>query len=94
MSAGVGQTRDVYDDLSRPPRLWWIADWGSRSGRISVSWLAAAIALLLLAAPIATGAQQTERLPQVGSLSEGDSGPERRLFEDGLREHSYVPGTK
>ncbi len=40
-------------------------------------------------------AQQAARVPRVGILSEGDSGPDptRKVFEDGLREHGYVSGT-
>ena len=51
--------------------------------------------MLLLAAPGAAAAQQTHKVPRVGILSEGDSGPSptRERFEGGLREHGYVPGT-
>ena len=52
-------------------------------------------AAALLAAPPAAGAQQTQQVPRVGILSEGDSGPDptRGWFEGGLREYGYVPGT-
>jgi putative ABC transport system substrate-binding protein len=59
-----------------------------------ISGLAAAMTLLLLATPIATCAQQAGKMPRVGLLFEGgDSGSDRKLLEDGLREHGYVPGT-
>ena len=47
----------------------------------------------VLAAPRAAG---VGRVPRVGFLNEGaepGSNPPRSRFEDGLREHGYVPGT-
>jgi putative ABC transport system substrate-binding protein len=42
---------------------------------------------------MAIGAQQAQRLPTVGYLSDGPSGPTPggRAFEAGLREHGYIP---
>lgn len=70
--------------------------WASRVW-IARDVLVAAIALLVLAAPITTTAEQTERLPRVDVLAEGAPNPTRadgplRRLEDGLREHGYVPG--
>ena len=58
--------------------------------------LLAGTGAVLLAAPLDLEAQQMKGLPRVGYLHEGASGlpdPTRKQFEDGLREHGYVPGT-
>lgn len=60
--------------------------------------LIGAIALLALASPPPATAQQGEKVPRVGILAEGAhdpsrAGPSLKRFEDGLREHGYVPGT-
>jgi len=74
-------------DLARAPRLWF-----------SMGGLAAAIAFLALATPMAGTAEPTKEAPRVGILAEGTSDPSRsegslKLFAEGLREHGYVPGT-
>jgi len=50
--------------------------------------------LALLAAPLTTGAQAAGKVPRVGFLFYGSSGPSRELdaFRQGLRELGYVEG--
>jgi putative ABC transport system substrate-binding protein len=52
------------------------------------------IFLSLLAAPLTTGAQPAGKVPRVGFLFYGSSGPSRELdaFRQGLRELGYVEG--
>ena len=55
------------------------------------AFLAAIVSMLA-----AARAAEAERVPRVGFLNEGKGGgpnPARSKFEDGLREHGYVPGT-
>ena len=61
----------------------------------SIRWIGAAIALVLLAAPIGAAAQQPARVARVGYLIDGKGGPDPNWtkFEEGLREHGYVHGT-
>jgi len=63
-----------------------------------MGWLVGAITFLALTVPVARTAQQARRVPRVGVLAEGTRDPSRAgasltRFEDGLREHGYVPGT-
>jgi putative tryptophan/tyrosine transport system substrate-binding protein len=52
------------------------------------------LTLALLAAPLATGAQQAGKVPRIGFLFFGAPGPSRELeaFRQGLREHGYIEG--
>jgi putative ABC transport system substrate-binding protein len=64
----------------------------------SMARLAAALAFLVLATPMAETAEQTDGVPRVGVLAEGVSDPRRseqplRFVAEGLQEHGYVPGT-
>jgi putative ABC transport system substrate-binding protein len=76
----------MHQSVASASRLW-----------ISPERLVVAIVLLALAVPIASPAQQSQ-MPRVGVLAEGSPDPSRpgtalQRFEDGLREHGYVPGT-
>jgi ABC-type uncharacterized transport system substrate-binding protein len=48
----------------------------------------------LLAAPLAAGAQQAGKVPRIGFLFSGDSGPAREVdtFRQGLRDLGYIEG--
>lgn len=61
---------------------------------LAVTRLAITVALLLVAAPLGTEAQQAGKVPRVGVLSgqaPGASSP-WGAFREGLREHGYVEG--
>ena len=60
----------------------------------TVTRLAAAVALLLLAAPLAALAQPGPKLARIGvlTLSTASSTPNAEAFRQGLREHGYVEG--
>jgi putative ABC transport system substrate-binding protein len=62
--------------------------------RLTITRLATAVALLLLATPLAAAAQQAVKGPRIGVLWGGGPGPDRRLeaFRSGLRELGYVEG--
>src|SRR5713226_7813959 len=102
LTAGVGQTRRVYqnNDTDQPSggQLRWIARWAGTVMQLAVTRLAPALILLLLTAPLGTAAAQPpEKVPRVGYLNPGSSSDparQRRLeaFRQGLRELGYVEG--
>ncbi|HUE86019.1 MAG TPA: ABC transporter substrate-binding protein [Vicinamibacterales bacterium] len=60
-----------------------------------ITTLATVLAVLLLAAALAAGAQQTGKVRQLGFLSSGSPGPSApavEAFVGGLREHGWVDG--
>jgi putative ABC transport system substrate-binding protein len=65
--------------------------------KVAVTGLIPAVALLLLAAPLATDAQQAGKVPRIGFLSPGSLAEPRmrpylEAFRQGLRELGYVEG--
>src|SRR5712692_2678713 len=91
---GVGQTNGVYhglDDPSGPLPLRWIACSGRMVMRFTVTRLAIAVTLLLLAAPLAAGAQPA-KAPRVGLLGLGSAEPSPffEAFRQGLRDRGWV----
>jgi putative tryptophan/tyrosine transport system substrate-binding protein len=77
-----------------PHRLQWIFR-GRMLMRLTVTPLATAVALLLLAVPLAVEAQRKEeKLPRIGVLGGNRSAQTARIkaFRDGLGELGYVEG--
>src|SRR5215467_14818504 len=91
----VGPTRDGChgndDDPAGAHRRQWIVCRGRRAMKITVTLLANAVALLLLAAPLAE-AQQTRRIPRVGVLGgqSPEGSPPILALRQGLRELGYI----
>ena len=91
----VGPTRDGChgndDDPAGAHRRQWIVCRGRRAMKITITLLANAVALLLLATPLAE-AQQTRRIPRVrvlgGQSPEGS--PPILALRQGLSELGYV----
>jgi len=96
LTAGVGQTRGGFhnDDSAGPHRLQWIGFRGRMLVRLTVTRLAIAVALLILAVPLAVEAQRPEgKLPRIGVLmAAGMTGAFQEPFREGLRDHGYVEG--
>ena len=62
--------------------------------RRTVTWLPAAVVLLLLTAPFAADAQPPAKVARIGvlTLAVASSTPLAEAFRQGLREHGYVEG--
>lgn len=60
--------------------------------RLRTGWLATAVALLLVGAPIGADAQQAGKVYRVGILVPGPTSPQIEGFRDGLRGLGYVEG--
>ncbi len=62
--------------------------------RLSVTWLPAAVVLLLFAAPLAADAQPPAKVARIGvlTLAVASSAPLAEAFRQGLKEHGYVEG--
>ena len=98
LSVRVGQTKNVRDDndhASAPLRLQWIAYWGRMIVRHTVTRLATAVILLLLATPLTADAQPTGKVYRIGYIQTAAPSEMEHLtraLDEGLRELGYVEG--
>ena len=93
--AGVAQTSGVYhgdEDPSGFLRLRWMAYQGRMVVRFTITRLATAAVLLLLAVPLAAEAQHAAKIPRIGVLLNSPGTENLQDLRQGLLELGYTEG--